>query len=297
MASLPPGFKEDFFSANNIPIHYVAGPRNGPPLLLLHGTARDWNSFSAMLPQLSSRFHVFIPDLRGHGGSGRVPGGYRISQYAADISRFVRNIVPAVPAVFGHSLGGIVALTVAADYPLSAVIVGDSMLSPENLASGMYHSLFQQLRDLLILGGSQEEIARGIGKIQLQLPGIDEPVAIVELAGNTEAGIREWARSAMCTDPDVLSMAVSGSTYENWSAQQVLPRVTCPVLLLQGNPELDALLTDSDVALAKNLLHRAEHIKFPLLGHALFMQRPEPVLKAMLGFLERQMIKAPVSRR
>jgi pimeloyl-ACP methyl ester carboxylesterase len=209
----------------------------------------------------------------------------------------VRNIVPAGPAVFGHSLGGIVALTVAADYPLSAVIVGDSMLSPENLASGMYHSLFQQLRDLLILGGSQEQIARGIGKIQLQLPGIDAPVAIAELAGNTEAGIREWARSAMCTDPDVLSMAVNGSTYENWSAQQVLPRVTCPVLLLQGNPELDALLTDSDVAMAKNLLPRAEHIKFPLLGHALFMQRPEPVLKATLGFLGRQMIKAPVLSR
>jgi pimeloyl-ACP methyl ester carboxylesterase len=297
VASLPPGFKEDFFSADNIPIHYVSGPSNGPPLLLLHGTARDWNSFSAILPQLSSRFQIFIPDLRGHGGSGRVPGGYRISQYAADVSRFVRNIVPAGPAVFGHSLGGIVALTVAADYPLSAVIVGDSMLSPENLASGMYHSLFQQLRDLLILGGSQEQIARGIGKIQLQLPGIDEPVAIAELAGNTEAGIREWARSAMCTDPDVLSMAVNGSTYENWSAQQVLPRVTCPVLLLQGNPELDALLTDSDVAMAKNLLPRAEHIKFPLLGHALFMQRPEPVLKATLGFLERQMIKAPVLSR
>jgi pimeloyl-ACP methyl ester carboxylesterase len=209
----------------------------------------------------------------------------------------VRNLVPAVPAVFGHSLGGIVALTVAAGYPLSAVIVGDSMLSPENLASGMYHSLFQQLRDLLILGGSQEQIARGIGKIQLQLPGIDEPVAIAELAGNTEACIREWARSAMCTDPDVLSMAVSGSTYENWTAQQVLPRVTCPVLLLQGNPELDALLTDSDVAIAKNLLPRAEHIKFTLLGHALFMQRPEPVLKATLGFLERQMIKAPVLSR
>jgi pimeloyl-ACP methyl ester carboxylesterase len=297
VASLPPGFKEDLFSADNIPIHYVSGPRNGLPLLLLHGTARDWNSFSAILPQLSSRFQIFIPDLRGHGGSGRVPGGYRISQYAADISSFVRNLVPAGPAVFGHSLGGIVALTVAADYPLSAVIVGDSMLSAENLASGMYHSLFQQLRDLLILGGSQEQIARGIGKIQLQLPGIDEPVAIAELAGNTEAGIREWARSAMCTDPDVLSMAVSGSTYENWTAQQVLPRVTCPVLLLQGNPELDALLTDSDVALAKKLLPRAEHIKFPLLGHALFMQRPEPVLKATLGFLERQMIKAPVLRR
>lgn len=297
MASLPPGFKEDFFSAGDLPVHYLEGPRNGPPLVLLHGTARDRNSFSALLPQLSSRFHIFIPDLRGHGESGRDPGGYRVSQFAADISSFVRNLVPAAPAIFGHSLGGIVALTVAAECPLSAVIVGDSMMSPENLAAGIYHSLFQQLRNLLLRGGPQEQIARGIGKIQLQLPGIEEPVTIADLAGNTDAIIREWARSAMCTDPDVLRMAVDATTYETWNAEKVLPQIPCPVLLLQGNPELDALLTDSDVVLAKRLLRNPEHIKFPLLGHALFMQRPEPVLKAVIGFLERHMTgSSPPSR-
>ncbi len=297
MASLPPGFKEDFFSAGDVHIHYIESSRNGPPLVLLHGTARDWNSFSVLLPKLSSRFHIFIPDLRGHGQSGRVRGGYRVSQFAADISSFIRNLVPAVPAIFGHSLGGIVALSVAAEFPLSAVIVGDSMFSPENLAAGIYHSLFLQLRSLLVCGGSQERIARGIGKIQLQLPGIDEPVAIADLAGNTEPILLEWARSALSTDPDVLSMALDASTYEDWKAEKVLPQIPCPVLLLQGNPELDALLTDSDVVLAKRLLRSAEHIKFPLLGHALFMQRPEPVLKAMIEFLERHMKNFPVSRR
>jgi len=285
--SLPPGFKENLFSAGDVPIHYLEGQPNGPPLILLHGTARDWNSFSGLLPQLSSRFHIFIPDLRGHGQSGRVPNGYQISQFAGDISSFIRNIVPPAPTMLGHSLGGIIALTVAASSTVSAVIVGDSMLSPENLAAGIYHSLFRQLRDLLILGGSQDEIARGIGRIQLQLPGIDEPVAIADLPGNTEPVLLEWARSAECTDPDVLSMAVDGSTYADWSARQVLPRIACPVLLLQGNPELDALLTDSDVALAKQLLHSAEHIKFPLLGHALFMQRSQPILNAMISFLDR----------
>jgi len=297
VASLPPGFKEDFFSAGDVQIHYIESLRNGPPLVFLHGTARDWNSFSVLLPQLSSRFHIFIPDLRGHGQSGRVTGGYRVFQFAADISSFIRNLIPAAPAILGHSLGGIVALTVAAECPLSAVIVGDSMLSPENLEAGIYHSLFLQLKDLLVRGGSQEQIACGIGKIQLQLPGIDEPVAIADLAGNTDAILLEWARSAISTDPDVLRMAVDASTYKNWKAENVLPRIPCPVLILQGNPELDGLLTDSDAVFAKRLLRTAEHIKFPLLGHALFMQRPEPVLKAMIEFLERHLKNLPASRR
>jgi pimeloyl-ACP methyl ester carboxylesterase len=115
VVSLPAGLKETFFPAGDVPIHFIEGPRNGPPLVLLHGTARDWNSFSVLLPQLSSHFHIFIPDLRGHGQSGRVPGGYRISQFASDISSFVCNVVPPAPTIFGHSLGGIVARSVAAE--------------------------------------------------------------------------------------------------------------------------------------------------------------------------------------
>jgi pimeloyl-ACP methyl ester carboxylesterase len=290
--ALPAGFKEAFFSAGEVEIHYLEGPANGPPLVLLHGTARDWNSFSVLLSQLSPRFHIFIPDLRGHGASGRVPRCYRISQFADDISEFLQKVVPGNPALFGHSLGGIVALVVAAQRRVAGVIVGDSMLSPENLAKSIYHPMFFQLRDLLVKGGSQQHIANGIGKIQLQLPGIDEPVAIAELPGNTPVTLLEWARSAIRTDPDVLTMAIEGSTYEQWQPKSILPAIRCPVLLLQGNPELDALLTDFDVETAKRLLPHVEHIKFPLLGHALFMQRPGPVLDAITGFLERHLSKS-----
>jgi len=48
---------------------------------------------------------------------------------------------------------------------------------------------------------------------------------------------------------------------------------------------LDALLSDDDVKLALRLLPNARHIQFPLLGHALFMQQPKPVLDAAISFL------------
>lgn len=268
----------------------MEGPNRGPTLVLLHGTARDWNSFSSLLPDLSSRFHVFLPDLRGHGGSGRVAKGYRAEQFADDIEELIRSRVPGKAALFGHSLGGVVAMTIAARYGASAVIVGDSMLSPEHLAESLYHSIFRQLRDLIVTGGSQEELASGIGRIQLKLPGINELVAIEELPGNNPAVLREWARSAWCTDPDVLTMAIEGTTYARWSAQATLKQITCPLLLLQANPDLDGLLRDADVAFARKILPGVEHIKFPLLGHGLFMQRPEPVLNAISGFLGRHAV-------
>ena len=170
---------------------------------------------------------------------------------------------------------------------ISALIVGDSMISPENLARSLYHSLFTQLRTLILRGGSPQDLARGIGKIEIRLPGIDEALRLEELAGNTPSILSEWARSAALTDPEALAMSLDGSAFQCWTPPTILPRISCPVLLMQANPQLDALLSDADVEFAKKLLPRAEHVKFPLLGHALFMQRPEPVLKEVLRFLDR----------
>src|SRR5215471_18127174 len=91
------------FRGSGASINFAEGPSNGPPLVLLHGLSRTWQSFSPLLSELSSRFHLFAVDLRGHGGSSKVSGGYRISQFAQDISEFLARVVGREAALFGHS--------------------------------------------------------------------------------------------------------------------------------------------------------------------------------------------------
>ncbi len=282
------GFQGKVFRAGAVSIHYAEGPKNGPYLVLLHGLARDWKSFSVLLPELTSRFHVFALDLRGHGASSRIARGYRITDYAQDVSAFVKQVLPGGAAIFGHSLGAEIGMCVAADENcrVSALILGDPVISPENFARSMYDPLFLQLHKLILRGGSQQVLAHGLGKIEIRVPGFDEALRIEELPGNTVPVLLEWARCAMQTDPETLAMTLNGSSFEGWDPAQILPRISCPALLLQGNPELDALLTDDDVKLALSLLPRAKHVKFPLLGHALFMQQPKPVLNAVTSFLQ-----------
>jgi pimeloyl-ACP methyl ester carboxylesterase len=284
-----PNFQEKIFRARGVSIHYAEGLKNGPPLVLLHGLARDWKSFSVLLPELSSRFHVFVLDLRGHGGSSHVTRGYRIDQFAEDVANFLASLLPSGAAIFGHSLGAMVGMWVAGGgCNVNALIVGDSMISFDNFAGSMYAPLFRQLRELMLRHGSQEELARGIGKMAISVPGLEEAVRIEDLPGNDEASLWEWARCALQTDPDALAMALDGSSYDGWDPQRVLPRISCPTLLLQGNPELGALLSDQDAELALKLLPDGELVNFQLLGHALFMQQPQPVLKAVVYFLEKQ---------
>lgn len=279
------GFESKTFRAGKVLIHYAKGPPNGPPLVLLHGLTRDWQSFFVLFAELVPRFHVFSIDLRGHGESGRVKNGYRISSMADDVKEFLNTVLGSPAALFGHSLGAMVGMFAAAENPgVSALIVGDSLITPSNLAA-MYDPIFLQLHRLLLRGGSEQELARGIGKIEIHFPGISEGLRLEELPGNSGPVLLEWARTAIRTDPECLRMTLDRSSHAGWDPEHILPRISCPVLLLQGNPELDALLSDSDLALVKRLLPRAHHVKFPLLGHALFMQQPKPVLDEVLRFL------------
>ena len=81
-------------------------------------------------------------------------------------------------------------------------------------------------------------------------------------------------------------MTLDGSSLQDWHGETLLAKTLCPTLLLQGNPALGALMSDADVNCALSVMPQATHVLFPTLGHALYIQQPEPVLRAMSNFLD-----------
>lgn len=288
MSENHPGLVERTFDTSEVLLNYAEGPAHGPPLVLLHGLGRRWQVFLPVIPALSLRWHIFAPDLRGHGKSSHLARGYRGPQYAEDIACLLRERISAPAVIFGHSLGGMLAMWVASHHPelVRALILGDNMIVARRLHNPMYTALFSGLRDLARHSGSVEQIAGGIGRIALPIPGTDESVTIRELPGNDEAYLLSWARCVQQTDPDAYEMTLDGSSLEGWNGETVLGGITCPTLLLQGSQELGGLMSDADVALATRLLPHHTHVKFRNLGHALFIQQPEPVLRAVTNFME-----------
>jgi pimeloyl-ACP methyl ester carboxylesterase len=283
-----PGITEHDFDAGQVRLNYAEGPANGPPLVLLHGLGRRWQVFLPIIPALSMRWHIFAPDFRGHGKSGRIPRGYGGTHYADDIAPFLRDRVPGNAAIFGHSLGGMVGMWIASHHPdlVRALILGDNMIVPSRIANPLYVALFSGLRDLVRKGGTVEEIAAGIGRIALPVRGTNQYVFIRNMPGNDEAYLLSWARCVSQADPDTYDMALDGSALAGWDGEEVLRHITCLTLLLQGNRELGGLMSDADVSLATRILPHHTHVKFRALGHALFIQQPEPVLRAVTNFLE-----------
>lgn len=91
----------------------------GPPVLFLHGFLDSGRSFDDLAAQARSFCRPLCLDWRGHGASGRVgPGGaYHQLDHLKDLVGVLDALAAGgepVAAVVGHSMGGIIALTLAA---------------------------------------------------------------------------------------------------------------------------------------------------------------------------------------
>ncbi|HVO64169.1 MAG TPA: alpha/beta hydrolase [Terriglobales bacterium] len=276
---------EKTFNAGTVAINYAEGPGNGPPVVLLHGIGRRWRDFLPLLPAFEN-LQVFALDLRGHGKSGRTPNSYQSGDYSADVVAFLKQQPKSPAVIFGHSLGGIVAMRVAANVPelVRAIIVGDSVLSRTALAHSMYQELFAGLLKIVSDGGSAVDMERRLAKLEIRVPGLPEPIPIGDLPGN-DSDLQEWANCLQMLDPTAIQSTIEGRTFSDFDSDGVLSNIRCSVLILQANPELGGLMSDGAVERIKEHVHRVEVVRFRLLGHALHLQRAEPVIEAVQNFL------------
>ena len=125
--------KKEVRLPNGVRLAYVeAGDPNGEPVLLLHGFTDSSRSFLPMVPHLS-RYRLLIPDQRGHGASDAPECCYGASQFAYDARLFLDALGLKRAAVVGHSLGSMVAISLAADQPdrvSKIVLIGSTALVP-----------------------------------------------------------------------------------------------------------------------------------------------------------------------
>jgi pimeloyl-ACP methyl ester carboxylesterase len=97
-------------SKDGTPIAYWHSGQ-GPPLVLVHGTAADHGRWAPVLPAFEEHFTICAVDRRGRGGSGDSED-YAIEREFEDISAVVDSVgEPTI--LLGHSYGALCALEAA----------------------------------------------------------------------------------------------------------------------------------------------------------------------------------------
>ena len=87
-----------------------------PPVVLLPATAETSEDWDVVASALHESRTVYAVNLRGHGPSDW-PGDYSIQAMADDVAGLLRQLGDRPVDLVGHSLGGLVACTVASAHP------------------------------------------------------------------------------------------------------------------------------------------------------------------------------------
>ena len=104
---------------------------SGEPLVLLHGLGSSGQAWNPVIPLLAERFDVIVIDLPGFGDSAPLAADAEPhpAAIAAVVAMTLSSLGIGTPHVAGNSLGGWVALELAAIMPVSSL----TLLSPAGL--------------------------------------------------------------------------------------------------------------------------------------------------------------------
>jgi pimeloyl-ACP methyl ester carboxylesterase len=109
------------------------GPRNAPPIVLVHcfTCAIDW--WDRMMPLLARRHRVVAVDLLGHGGSEKPSDGYAVPYQADVVAEALGRLGVENATIVGHSLGGAVSVALAERSPelVNRVVIIDTTAGGE----------------------------------------------------------------------------------------------------------------------------------------------------------------------
>lgn len=280
-------FTEERIPVGGLRLNVATGPRNGPPLWLFHGLIRRWQDFGPILPDLTVRWTVRGLDHRGHGRSDRAKS-YQITDYVGDAAALVdAESEPAV--IVGHSLGALVALTVAATHPdkVRAIVLLDppglGFLS--NLNATPYAAIWAAMRDLAGRDVPVGELARQLG--ELRVPNPTHPGQTIAYGSTRDAAaLRFVARCLRDLDPATLTPPLE-SRWDTGFDPFRKGAVRCPALFVIGDPAAGGMLPAStDIDLIQNTLADGVQVRLPGVGHLPHTQDPAVTLKLLHAFLD-----------
>jgi pimeloyl-ACP methyl ester carboxylesterase len=98
-------------------IHFIVGG-TGRPVVLVHGLGGRSDDWASVMPRMiTGGFTVYALDLLGYGASGRPDVDYSIALEAETVRQFLDQEKLEQVDLVGWSMGGWVALKLAAEYP------------------------------------------------------------------------------------------------------------------------------------------------------------------------------------
>jgi 3-oxoadipate enol-lactonase len=257
-----------------IPLHYVEYGVGGiGPVILLHGFPLLGSMWDEQVAALADRYHLVVPDLRGHGASPVPAGPYLMADYAADVLGLLDNLGAPTATLVGLSMGGYIVMEILAEAPerVRAVVLADTR------APGDDTEARRQART-----GQIEAIrTEGLGRFaEITLPRMFSAVAFSDRPDLVE----RFRQIIVGQRPEAVIDAARGIAARD-SMLDAMRKVTCPTLILVGSE--DAATTPADAEALASVIPGSSMVVLDGAGHMSNWEAPEAFNQAVRGFLDR----------
>lgn len=276
---------------NGTPLEYVEAG-HGEPVVLVHGSASDYRTWSRQIDEIGTRYHAIAYSRRYHWPNEPIPesADYNMDEHVDDLASFLRalDVVPA--HLVGHSYGALVSLVLAVREP---ALVRTLVLA-EPPAITLFVSSAPTLLELLRLMPIRPRTAISIAR--LGIAGI-KPAAEAARKGDMDAAMRVFGKAVLGRDffdrlsPSRLDQVRANAIPAEFLGSGLskldthdMRAISAPVLLVNGgqSPSVFHRVTDR----LEELLPRVDRVVVPGASHIMHEDNSPAYNAALLSFLE-----------
>jgi 3-oxoadipate enol-lactonase len=245
----------------------------GPVVMLLHGFPLSRAMWVDQLSGIGSIYRVIAPDLRGHGESPVPEGVYTMDAMADDVVELLETLEISGPVVVGGlSMGGYVALSLAARYPtrVRALMLMDTKAAPDTPEAAQ----------------AREAMAQAVIAADSAAPVVDAmlPRLFAKMTREQHPERVEPMKDVMSqTSPRGIAGALRGMAARP-DRRADLPKIVVPALVLVGAEDVI-----TPVAESKSMAEALPNARLEVIsraGHLAPYENPSDANAAILRFLK-----------
>lgn len=280
------------FYSQRLRLHYVEWVNTeAPPLIMVHGGSDHCRSWDWAARELSSKYNIVAPDLRGHGDSSWANGTYRKIDFVYDLKQLIAINGYKKVSIIAHSLGAWISLLYAGLNPdmVEKLVIIEGLLpvSPQHrarLEKPRYDRLNQWMELVHDLSSFSPKRIPSFELALKRIQSANKYLTDEQALHLTAYAVRQHEDGSYSWrfDPYLRSMNDSPELLEP-EVLEIRSRIKCPVLLLQGDDS--PFYMEEDNPYVQNL-HDCTVINFHKASHWLHHEHLDRFLELTLDFLK-----------
>jgi pimeloyl-ACP methyl ester carboxylesterase len=255
------------------------------PLVFLHGLSSARSTWARFVKAFATAHRVLTLDHRGHGESAHAPSTYTLDHYGPDAAEFCERVVGAPAVLIGHSLGGVIAHTVAWSRPdlVRGVLLEDPPLyvGERDPGDDSFTMIFTLMRQVISDLQSRHAPLEEYEALMASAPSRTGNGTMADLFG--AEGTRAQARAMARLDPQIYTAAIDGTGLAGAAPEATL---SCPIRVLRADPALGPAFTAEDEVRFRHTNPHAGVTEVEGASHLIHDEQPERVLSEVRALVD-----------